>query len=454
MQDEIKKEIEKIIVYQNSILPKSERKNEATVSKIINDVLDDFEQKNFDFSKYISININRDGKTRCTKMYKPFSSEEILCIYIKRLLDRKFHIKYPNRNEYMHNLFDTVNALRNMSDYTIFRFDFKNFFNSVSSQYVYNKYIITMNFERYQYNIIEDFVSKTKYAYAGLNTSNIFCEIIAQNFDEELRLITKDNGVIFYKRYIDDGIIIFNSYINKDECIDIIESAIKNVFFDDNFKCAQKCKTKLNESKTQYISARDLYKVDGNTETFDYLGYLFVLLNKDKNTEFKYGITKKKIDKYTRKLDDLVKEYLKTNDLELLRHQIKAFTHRTVYQIYKYKTPIWKTKGFIANYGELRFRIESLTDETESFLKTVVYNTIKINGIEMPYFLKGKKCKESIYSLYNNLEKNRTLLFVERIGIGKESLMRLCEKINISITKDKSYDGLVRDYLIKIKVGH
>ena len=41
----------------------------------------------------------------------------------------------------MHSLFDVISALHNMNDFSILRFDFEDFFNTVSSEYVFNKYI-------------------------------------------------------------------------------------------------------------------------------------------------------------------------------------------------------------------------------------------------------------------------------------------------------------------------
>ena len=48
----------------------------------------------------------------------------------------------------------------------------------------------------------------------------------------------------------------------------------------------------------------------------------------------------------------------------------------------------------------------------------------------------------------------RTLLFVESIGIGMEGLLKMCKQIGVELDDSKGYDGLVRDYLIKVKVGH
>ena len=51
------------------------------------------------------------------------------------------------------------------------------------------------------------------------------------------------------------------------------------------------------------------------------------------------------------------------------------------------------------------------------------------------------------------MKKNKTLLFVEYIGIGLDTLKNMCEQIGIS-SVGKDYNELVREYLIKVKVGH
>ena len=140
---EVNKEIEKIIEYQNASLRIQTKKSEAALKTIIEVVKKDYESGEFDFSRFTDIKLKQEGKERHIKTYKPFSCEEVLCSYLKRALDKKFHIKYPNRNEYIHSLFDIISALQNMNDYSIFRFDFEDFFNSVSTEYVLKKYIIT-----------------------------------------------------------------------------------------------------------------------------------------------------------------------------------------------------------------------------------------------------------------------------------------------------------------------
>lgn len=451
---EISKEIKKIVEYKNSILPVHERRSKDNIDEIIEVIYEAYMEKTYDFTKYITISLKQENKVRNVRQYNSFSSEEIMCIYLKRLLDRIFHIKYPNRNVFMRDIFDITNALKDMGDYTVFRFDFANFFDSVSSVYVFEKYIKEKAMERYQMELLREFVQKTKYAYAGLSTSNIFCEIIARQFDEILLQRFNQCGIILYKRYIDDGIIIFNRFISYDECLDKIKEVIQEVFFDrDLFKLAR-CKTKLNLEKTNYIAKRGLKY--GTDKSFNFLGYKFILrLNNKGKTEFLYGITQQKIDKYTKRINNIVKNYIESDekDMTLLRHQIKAFSCRTVYRVNRYKRTIWKSKGFISNYCELRYRKDCLILETETFLKDVIIKAFVNNNVPIPYFLKGCK-RESSYNLYNNMLNYKTLLFVEMIGIGVSSLKKLCEEIGINPNDNKTYDMLVREYLIKVKVGH
>lgn len=446
-------EITKIIEYRNLMLPKHDRKTKAALKTLIDATNNSYLDKTYDFSQFVNITLKQADKTRNVKLYKPFSSEEILCIYLKRLLDKTFHIKYPNRNVFMRSTFDLINSLKDMHNYTIFRFDFSDFFNSVSSQFVYEKYIKNQIHERYQLDLLSDFVNKTNYAYAGLNTSNIICEIVAKKFDETLLNKFANKGVILYKRYIDDGLIIFNEYISKDECQEIVNKSINEVFYYPKIPDIKQCKTKLNTSKTKHIAKKDLVSV--TSDAFDFLGYKFVLkINSAGKTEMQFGITQKKIDKYTRRINTIVQEYAKSDDknTELLRHQIKAFSHRTVYRVNRYKSIIWKNKGFISNYCELRYRMNHLTPETEKFMKDVIIKAFSENSIPPIYFMRGNK-QESIYNLYNNMQKYRTLLFVEMIGISLETLKKMCTQVGIDIN-NKTYNELVREYLIKVKVGH
>lgn len=450
---DVTKEITKIIEYQNSILPQHKRKSKIAIDAIVEQVISDYQNKSYDFSKLEVFSLNQAGKKRNIRTYAEFSCEEILSIYLKRLLDRRYYITYPNRNKFIHSLFDLLSAVKDMNDFTIMKFDFEDFFNSISSTYVYELCIKDSTLERDQKDLLNEFCQATKYTYAGLSTSNIIIEIITKRFDDLIRQIFSNYGLIYYRRYIDDGILIFNKYIDDISCRSLIDKAINSIFLDLAVSSPVRCKTRLNLSKIRHISKRDLSTAYPASKEFDFLGYQFVMnLNVKRKVVIRYGITQKKIDKYNDKIDKLISSCSSEQD-EYLRHCIRAYTQRTVYRQKKYNYEIWKVKGFIANYGELRYYVNKLTPDTEAFLKNMVKEGFTRAGIDIPYYLKGKE-DENPYNLYNNLVKKRTLLFVEGIGISKETLEKMCDEVEVNDLDGKEYSGLVRDYLIRIKVGH
>ena len=255
--------------------------------------------------------------------------------------------------------------------------------------------------------------------------------------------------MIFYKRYVDDGILIFNRYIKKDEIYDVIQSSIEEIFKDKNIVSVESCVTKINENKFKYISMRTL---TDSGENFNFLGYDFCLLTIDKKkTQIKYGITSEKIEKYTKKINKILSVYKEDGNMELLRHRIRAFACRTVYRRKRYSQLIWKSKGFSSNYCELGLYTEYLDEKTEKFLKEGISKSFLQAGLPLPYFINGKP-----YSLYHCLKNNTTLLFEEneRVGITFETLKKMCRQIGIHDTERKTYNSLVREYLIAVKVGH
>lgn len=454
---DINSEIKKIVEYQNSTLILATKKTESEIESIVAQTIECIEQKKYDFSKYKSLTLNQGGKKRKVKQYDEWSSEQFLCIYLKRCLDRNLKIKYPNRNDYMHILFGTISAIKNMKDFTIVRFDFEDFFNSISSEYVFIKYIKNSKLERFQKDIFENFVTNCPYCYAGINTSNVMAEIIAKSFDEHITTTFIDKGLIFYRRYVDDGILIFNRFISKDECLNDINKVIQQVFYA-KIGIAHDCTTKLheNDDKFNYISKQNLDNNIDKFYNFNFLGYQFMLSSDKKfQTNIKFGLTDSKIQKYTKKITTIVEDYMQDKDMELFRHQVRAFCSRTVYRRKKYTSEIWKVKGFISNYNELRYHLGQLDGDTENFLKNGIKDTIKEAGVNVPHFL-NDKMTETPYSMYDNLKRNRTLLFEKtpKIGINKETLITMCHQIGITTDTSKKYNALLREYLIKIKVGH
>lgn len=425
--------------------------------KYINGAIKAFENHTYCFSSYSSMFLNQGSKCRSVKYYADiYSPENVLCYCVKQILDRTFKIKYPNRNKTIRNLFSCIPALAQMSHFTVVKFDFKDYYNSVSSPYVFEKYIKSKLARRVELDLVKDFCYSTKYAYAGLCTSNTISEIIANNFDSDIYSKFAEKGLMFYERYIDDCILLLNEHISEDNIKDIINDILKNVYHSNIGLDICACKTKFNENKFRYLSSKSI-----NTTPFsvDFLGYEFWFSANNK-ISIQYGITENKRKKYCKRVDKILNLYKNPksadyNNLELLRHRILAFSSRTVYISKHYKSNIWKVKGFISNYGELRYLLDSslLESNTQIFLKNMIEESFKRNSISIPYFL---KCNG--YSLYENMQKNKTLLLVEGIGYDYDSLSSLCKRIGISTVSSngdpRCYGNLVREYLIKVKVGY
>jgi hypothetical protein len=413
----------------------------------------------YDFSQSEPIVRSQNGNKRFVKKFADYSVECILCQCIKQILDRVFRVKYPNRNESVRSLFGVLSAVKQMSDFTIVKFDFKDFFNSISTIYVFEKFLKTKLCDRFEIDLIYNFAKKTKYAYAGFSTSNVIAEIIARHFDDIIKKAFISKGVLYFERYIDDGLIIFNEHVEEDECKIILEQALEKVFGDKTI--SGKCKTRFNSKKFSYISKRGM---NINLVSFDYLGYKFGLYIKDTKTKIEYGITNDKRNKYNKRVDKLILYYTDThhvdfNNLELLRHRIAAFTSRAVYRSKRFRADVWKTKGFISNYCELRYLLDTglVSSDTETFLKNMIDEAFVRASIAPPYFLKGSRGKSG-YNLFENMKKNKTLLLVEHIGYNYDALVELCKQIGISSTDKngikRGYGNMVREYLIKTKVGY
>lgn len=436
-----------------------------TVDEIDNIVLRvqaDINTSNYDFAKSNSIVLSQDGKKRFVKEFDDvYSTESILCQCIKQILDRVFRVRYPNRNKSIRELFNVLTAVRQMGGFTIVKFDFKDYFNSVSVPYVLEKYITPKMTNRFEIDIISDFAHKTKYAYAGLGTSNAIAEIIAKNFDDTIKMALASRGVLFYERYIDDGIIIFNENVKKSEVEAVLNLALGKIYRDANIEELPKCKTRFNLNKFFHVTKQDLTTTP---VPFDFLGYEMSLTSVSGKVSIMYGITQNKQDKYKKRVAKFINLYTDPSStdygkLELLRHRIATFTSRAVYQGRKYNSKVWKVKGFIANYGELRYFLKvGLVDSgTEDYLRTMVEDAFAEAGVSVPYFIKNSQNKVG-YNLLENMKKNKTLLLVERIGFDYDALSKLCNKIEISnVDKDgkrRGYGNLVREYLIKTKVGY
>lgn len=149
----------------------------------------------YDFSSFSRKVYSQSGKKRVIYSFPKLSVENMLSHYLKQQLDRAFHIKYASRSKIINLLFNTLVATKNMNDFVIVRADFKSFFDSVKSEYVYEKYILPSIIKREDKQLLEKYVENFKYCYAGLCLSNGMTEIVCKDFDIVLKARLTGNGV-------------------------------------------------------------------------------------------------------------------------------------------------------------------------------------------------------------------------------------------------------------------
>ena len=405
----------------------------------------------YDFSSFSREVYSQSGKKRVIYSFPKLSVENMLSHYLKQQLDRAFHIKYASRRKIINLLFNTLVATKNMNDFVIVRADFKSFFDSVKSEYVYEKYILPSIIKREDKQLLEKYVENFKYCYAGLCLSNGMTEIVCKDFDIVLKARLSEYGVFFYERYVDDMLIMFNNYISENRIKNIIRETIIEVF--------GSCPVRLSSSpgKFSYISRRNLV----SSQNFNFLGYEFFILKtvngrRDEIIDFEYGIAEKKRTKYSNMIERAFINYKLTGNDEVFRQQLKIFSSRVVIarQILGSNFD-WLTKGVIANYNELQNVCHYLNVDTKTFLSDLFYQLLRKYDIKRPYFLpKRTSNEESIYNLYSNMKRNRSLLFEESIGVPKEVVLEWIHKIDPFYSAyGKDYYRSVVEYLEMIKIN-
>lgn len=404
----------------------------------------------FDFSSFNRKIYTQQGKKRSIFSYQKLSCEDILCLYLKKQIDLIFHIKYASRSQIMNMLFNILPVVKDMNDFVIVRADFKSFFDSVLIEHVYNNYIRNSLLTRSDKDILEQYVNSFKYCHAGLCLSNVMTEIICKDFDERIKAKLTQYGVFFYERYVDDIFIIMNKYISEDKFLKLMELTIQEVFGESPVRLA------TSQDKFKYIAKRNM--PESFSQVIPFLGYEFELNNKsigDKSEiTFKYGITKKKRQKYSGVIEKIIIDYLKESEVELLRHRIKMYSSRVVIGKFNRSSKFnWITKGVVANYNELQYHIDALRDDTQKFLKDLYFDLMTKHEVAIPYFMKQSASEESIYNILSTMKRNRSIIFQDNIGVSRETLVKWIKQLDQKY-KDmgNDYYSLVVEYLKKIKI--
>lgn len=252
-------------------------------------------------------------------------------------------------------------------------------------------------------------------------------------------------GIVIYERYVDDMLVVTNKYISQEMFWEVINETIKEVFG------KSPVKINMSPSKFSYIPRREITDVK---KMFNFLGYEFQIKRVGNDIEYSYGIAEKKRRRYSGIFERAFIEYKRTGDLELLRQRIKLFASRVVIaKKISSKNYDWLTKGIIANYNELQYHMNRLIPSTEEFLKTQFVKLTTQYFSTLPYFMKESMRGESIYNLYSNMKRNRSIVFEKNIGVSEKTLLKWINQIKPDYNKgNKDYYRIVMDYIEMLKV--
>lgn len=255
-------------------------------------------KENYDFSNYEKNVITQQRKKRIVYNFQRLSTESVVCQYLKRQIDKVFHINYASRSKIINVLFNILPVIKDMNDFIIIRADFKSFFDHVLTRYVYNQYICASLMSRTDKEMLERYIVQFKYCYAGLCLSNGLTEIICRDFDERIKAKLSDNGLFFYERYVDDILILMNKYISQSQFLETINAVIKDVFGE--------CPVELNMSpgKFSYISRRNLSTI----QDFNFLGYEYQIRQDhiNKKSVFRMELLRKREKSIRASLNELL----------------------------------------------------------------------------------------------------------------------------------------------------
>lgn len=412
--------------------------------RIIVDITENISKDNYDFST----NGFYKHNGRLVTYYKQYTPEHVIVLHCKNLLSKKLQVSFSNRNQIIDEIFDKLQAISTLNDFTLIKFDFKSFFYTISSQYVFDKYLENADLDRPDKKFLGEFCGKNKYCVAGIPLINYLVEIVSRDLDEKLKAEFSSKGIVLYSRYVDDGMLMLNQFIDYKEARKIINTCIEKVFFDKTYTSSSMNKVRLNNTKYKVINRRFLTR----DQSFNFLGYDFKIKADFKGMEI--GVTDTKIEKYQRRVNKLVKTHYDPADpakVELTRHIIKAHGSRVIYcSRTKKSKDMWISKGFVSNYNRLQDYNKFLDTKTRRFLNKIYYNAFLEAGHTPPPFL-----RQTRYSLSDNIKVNRAMIFDELIGISKKQLLKELTKIgNTKRTEKDDYHSIAREYLIAVRVGY
>ncbi len=269
-------------------------------------------------------------------------------------------VKQSDRDEIVKGL---IALLREGEDYWVFKLDIKNFYPSVSRNYIDESLKADSRFPGASYSVWRSFAAGLQAKGInglppGLSLSATLSEYILRDFD---RQITNSPGVYYYARYVDDMVILTTKAVDAAAFISRISSILPSGLHLN----AQKSRSLPIQRKSNATPV----PTDG---AFDFLGYKFTISQKYRNDgrfvrNVSVDIASKKISKIKTKISLSAVAYLSDHDFDSFDSRFKIITGN--YHVYDFDKNIRRNVGIYYNYRQVEYDKSVGLLELDHFLR-------------------------------------------------------------------------------------
>ena len=207
-------------------------------------------------------------KKKIAKISNKLSYEYILSVKINQIIKSLLPNGIQSVNDITLGLIDNILNLKS-PEFTIVKFDFHNYYSTISTEYVYKHYIKPFISDQDKV-LFENYIKAVPYCKAGLVPSNLFAEIMSNKLKEQIRNHFQKYSLANCYHYVDDFLLVLNMNIPKQKIVEEIEFCLKKVYFDDqNISNKNKCKIYYEGEKFAHLN-NDLLPLSFNNLGYEY----------------------------------------------------------------------------------------------------------------------------------------------------------------------------------------
>ena len=349
--------------------------------------------------------------TQTIKDHKAFVSKNIdtmlVCQIIKQELRRSYKLYPANMDMIIEQI---KGLLDNKMPKIIIRADIHSFFESIPQQelveklsddgFVSKKTVKYLKRILYNYNNIAN-IPDGKGLPRGLSFSSHLSELYMRSIDEKVKRL---DGVLYYKRYVDDIFIVADS-----------EKCSKEEYWKSLNGIFEEKKLKLHsDSEKKYLACFDKQTNDAQ---FDYLGYKFVY----KNGKLDICLSTKRYSKYIMMIDAIFEIYAQCSHYRKKHETVKKeggskYYHKdALRQMFEridiltsngllsgrknfVATGIYYTNKYLTNFSQLKKLDDYLSEKIESKEAFCPPSNLFNYGIDNGYEKNVSLIKERLHS--------------------------------------------------------